>query len=42
MIIRYLDGLNGVGTRVDYRRVMSVVEGFDHITSTRATACWRT
>src|SRR5438132_4083680 len=32
MIIRYLDGLNGVGTRVDYRRVMSVVEGFDHIT----------
>ncbi len=32
MVIRYLDGLDGVGGRMDYHRVMGVVEGFDHIT----------
>lgn len=31
MVIRYLDTLPGVGERVDYHRVMGVVEGFDHI-----------
>ncbi len=28
MVIRYLDGLDGVGGRMDYHRVMGVVEGF--------------
>ncbi len=31
MVIRYLDGLDGVAGRMDYRRVMGVVEGFDHL-----------
>ena len=36
MVIRYLDGLDGVGGRMDYHRVMGVVEGFDHITDPKA------
>ena len=36
MVIRYLDGLDGVSGKMDYRRVMGVVEGFDHIRDPKA------
>jgi DNA-binding NtrC family response regulator len=36
MVIRYLDGLDGVAGRMDYHRVMGVVEGFDHIRDPKA------
>ena len=36
MVIRYLDGLDGVAGRMDYHRVMGVVEGFDHIKDPKA------
>src|SRR2546425_379447 len=36
MMIRYLDGLDGVGARMDYHRIMGVVEGSDHIRDPKA------
>ena len=36
MVIRYLDSLSGIDDRLDYRRVMGVVEGFDHIRDPKA------
>ena len=36
MLVRYLDGLDGVSGNMDYHRVMGVVEGFDHIKDTKA------
>lgn len=36
MVIRYLDSLPGIGDRIDYHRVMGVVEGFDHIRDPKA------
>jgi len=36
MVIRYLDGLDGAAGRMDYHRVMGVVEGFDHIRDPKA------
>ncbi len=36
MVIRYLGGLGGVPERMDYHRVMGVVEGFDHIRDPKA------
>ncbi len=36
MVIRHLDSLPGVGDRIDYHRVMGVVEGFDHIRDPKA------
>jgi two-component system response regulator HydG len=36
MVIRYLDGLDGAGGRVDYHRIMGVVEGFDHLRDPKA------
>src|SRR5713226_9327335 len=31
MVIRHLDSLPGMGDRIDYHRVIGMVEGFDHI-----------
>ncbi len=36
MVIRYMDGLDGAAGRMDYHRVMGVVEGFDHIRDPKA------
>ena len=36
MVIRHLDSLPGIGDRLDYHRVMGVVEGFDHIRDPKA------
>ena len=36
MVIRHLDSLPGIGDRIDYHRVMGVVEGFDHIRDPKA------
>jgi hypothetical protein len=36
MVIRYLDSLDGAGGRMDYHRIMGVVEGFDHIQDPKA------
>src|SRR5947208_6076944 len=36
MVIRYLDSLPGTDDRLDYHRVMGVVEGFDHIRDPKA------
>lgn len=36
MVIRYLDGLDKVSGKMDYHRVMGVVEGFDHIRDPKA------
>jgi DNA-binding NtrC family response regulator len=36
MVIRYLEGLGGAAGRMDYHRVMGVVEGFDHICDPKA------
>ena len=36
MVIRHLDSLPGIGDRIDYHRVIGVVEGFDHIHDPKA------
>src|SRR5437879_2523002 len=36
MVIRHLDSLPGIGDRIDYHRVIGVVEGFDHIRDPKA------
>src|SRR5207245_10639917 len=36
MVIRHLDSLPGIGDRIDYHRVMGMVEGFDHIRDPKA------
>ena len=36
MVIRHLDSLPGMDDRLDYHRVMGVVEGFDHIRDPKA------
>jgi transcriptional regulator with GAF, ATPase, and Fis domain len=36
MVIRHLDSLPGIGNRIDYHRIMGVVEGFDHIQDSKA------
>jgi len=36
MVIRHVDSLPGIGDRIDYHRVIGVVEGFDHIHDPKA------
>src|SRR2546426_11590363 len=36
MVVRHLDSLPGIGDRIDYHRVIGVVEGFDHIRDPKA------